>query len=365
MQAIHKRSTSVHHFVTFSPAVSDLSGREIRIVRHDGLFFSQPCRAAGRVSSRGEGRLHYSPSAHDPPPVMPPRLPLIGILLVIASAILFATKSIFIKLAYQETVDPVTLLTLRLMFSLPFFLAMAILASRSIQAITLHRRDWAIMFALGFAGYYLSSLLDFIGLQYISAGLERLVLFLYPTMTVLITAFVLKRPVSKMTWLAIAISYTGMAMVVWPDVHHPTDHLFLGMTLVFGSALAYACYLVGSGEIIQRIGANLFTGITLSISCLCCLAHFLLVHPLSALAVSPRVLTLGLTLAIVCTVLPATLLTNGIRRIGASKAALVGAVGPVATLYLGYSVLGETLVALQLAGAALVLAGVLMVGLSR
>lgn len=296
---------------------------------------------------------------------MPPRLPLIGILLVLASAILFATKSIFIKLAYQEAVDPVTLLTLRLVFSLPFFLVMAILASRPSDAVTLHGRDWATMFVLGFGGYYLSSLLDFMGLQYISAGLERLVLFLYPTMTVLITAFVLKRPVNKVTWLAITMSYAGMAMVVWPDVYHATDHLVLGMTLVFGSALAYACYLVGSGEIIQRIGANLFTGITLSISCLCCLVHFLLVNPLSALAVSPRVLALGLTLAIVCTVLPATLLTNGIRRIGASKAALIGAVGPVATLYLGYSVLGETLVGLQLAGTALVLAGVLVVSLSR
>lgn len=296
---------------------------------------------------------------------MSPHPALTGILLVLASAILFATKSIFIKLAYQEAVDPVTLLTLRLVFSLPFFLAMAFLASRNTHAVTLHRRDWLTMVLLGFGGYYLSSLLDFMGLQYISAGLERLVLFLYPTMTVLLTAFVLKRPVSRMTWAAIAVSYAGMAMVVWPDVHRASDGLFLGMSLVFGSALAYACYLVGSGEIIQRIGANLFTGITLSISCLCCLLHFLLVNPLSALAVSHRVLGLGLTLAIVCTVMPATLLTNGIRRIGASKAALIGAVGPVATLYLGYAVLGETLVALQLAGTTLVLAGVLMVSANR
>lgn len=296
---------------------------------------------------------------------MSPHPALTGILLVLASAILFATKSIFIKLAYQEAVDPVTLLTLRLVFSLPFFLAMAFLASRNTHAVTLHRRDWLTMVLLGFGGYYLSSLLDFMGLQYISAGLERLVLFLYPTMTVMLTAFVLKRPVSRMTWAAIAVSYAGMAMVVWPDVHRASDGLFLGMSLVFGSALAYACYLVGSGEIIQRIGANLFTGITLSISCLCCLLHFLLVNPLSALAVSHRVLGLGLTLAIVCTVMPATLLTNGIRRIGASKAALIGAVGPVATLYLGYAVLGETLVALQLAGTTLVLAGVLMVSANR
>lgn len=294
---------------------------------------------------------------------LPPAL--VGTLLVLASAILFATKSIFIKLAYQESVDPVTLLTLRMVFALPFFLVMGLMASRREGAQPLTRRDWGIMFLLGFAGYYMASLLDFMGLQYISAGLERLVLFLYPTMTVLITAFVLKRAVNRRTWLAIGVSYMGMALVVWPDVRHAGDHLALGMTLVFGGALAYACYLVGSGEIIQRLGANRFTGITLSISSLCCVLHFLLVNPLSTLYVSPRVLGLGLTLAIVCTVLPATMLTNGIRRIGASRAALVGAIGPVATLYLGYAVLGETLVGTQMAGTVLVLAGVLMVSLNK
>jgi drug/metabolite transporter (DMT)-like permease len=298
-------------------------------------------------------------------PIMSSRPALVGILLVLASAILFATKSIFIKLAYQESVDPITLLTLRLVFALPFFMAMGLLTSHQSNAPALHRRDWAVMFLLGFAGYYLSSLLDFMGLQYISAGLERLVLFLYPTITVLMTAFVLKRPVSRMTWLAIGVSYAGMALVVWPDIHHGGEHLALGMMLVFGSALTYASYLVGSGEIIQRIGANRFTGITLSISSLCCAVHFLLANPLSQLMVSPRVLGLGIILAIVCTVMPATLLTNGIKRIGASKAALIGAVGPVATLYLGYSVLGETMVTLQIAGTALVLAGVLMVSLNK
>ncbi len=294
---------------------------------------------------------------------MTARPALAGILLVLASAVLFATKSIFIKLAYQETVDPVTLLTLRMVFSLPFFLAMGLLASRGHEQTPLTRRDWLQLFALGAGGYYLASLLDFLGLQYISAGLERLVLFLYPTMTVLMTAWLLRRPVSRPTWIAIGVSYAGMTLVVWPDLAHQGSHLLLGMSLVFASAVAYAAYLVGSGELIARIGANRFTGIALSISCLCCVVHFLLVNPLTALLVSPRVLALGITLAIVCTVLPATLLTNGIRRIGASRAALIGAVGPVATLWLGYAVLGETLVWLQLAGTALVLTGVLLVSL--
>lgn len=290
---------------------------------------------------------------------------LTGILLVLISAVLFSTKSIFIKLAYQEDVLALTLLTLRMLSALPFFLFMTYLAERQENRPALHSKDWLALFLLGFGGYYLASLLDFWGLEYISAGLERLVLFLYPTITVVISAFWLKQKISRLTWLAIAISYVGMAFVVWDDVQHPSSNLALGMLLVFGSAVSYAVYLVGSGEMIPRIGANRFTGIVLSISSLCCVLHFFIAAPAGALDVSPRIWTLGIILGVVCTVMPATLLTNGIRRIGASKAALIGAVGPVATLYLGYVVLGETFGWLQAFGTLLILSGVVMVSRAR
>lgn len=297
---------------------------------------------------------------------MTPRSPLAGIVLVLASAVLFSTKSIFIKLGYREHVDPVTLLTLRMVLSLPFFVAMGLWASRGEARAALTRRDWAALAALGVGGYYLAALLDFLGLQYISAGLERLVLFLYPTFTVLLTAAWLKRPVDGRTWLAIAVSYVGMALVVWPDLHHSSRDLFLGMALVLGSSLTYALYLVGSGEMIPRLGANRFTGIALSIACLVAGLQFGLTRPAAELgALSPRAWGLGLILAVVCTVLPATLLTNGMRHIGATRAALVGAVGPVATLWLGYVVLGETLAWIQAAGTVFVLGGVLMVSTRR
>jgi drug/metabolite transporter (DMT)-like permease len=296
---------------------------------------------------------------------MSTRSTLTGILLVLASAVLFSTKSIFIKLGYRESVDPITLLTLRMVLSLPFFLAMWLWAGRNKATSPLSRKDWLGLALLGIGGYYLAALLDFLGLQYISAGLERLVLFLYPTFTVLITAVWLKRPVTGRTWLAIAVSYLGMALVVWPDLHHPSSQLGLGMTLVLGSSLTYAIYLVGSGEMIQRLGATRFTGIALTIACLAGALHFLVVSPLASLQLAPSVWLLGLTLAVVCTVLPATLLTNGIRHIGATQAALIGAVGPVATLYLGYTVLGETLGWLQGMGTVFVLGGVLMVSLQR
>ncbi|MDF3031197.1 MAG: Integral rane protein [Moraxellaceae bacterium] len=288
-----------------------------------------------------------------------------GVLLVLASAVLFSTKSIFIKLGYREAVDPVILLTLRMVLALPFFLAMGLWARHRERGTPLTAKDWIALALLGIGGYYLAALLDFLGLQYISAGLERLTLFLYPTITVLITAFWLRRPVRGRTWMAIAVSYVGMALVVWPDLHSSSSRLGLGITLVFGSAVAYAIYLVGSGEMIQRIGANRFTSIALSIASLTCAIHFLIAHPVSALVVSPKVAMLGLTLAVACTVLPATLLTNGIRHIGATQAALIGAVGPVATLYLGYIVLGEKLDWAQAMGTALVLGGVLMVSLNR
>lgn len=297
---------------------------------------------------------------------MTPRSTLAGILLVLASAVLFSTKSIFIKLGYRDAVDPVTLLALRMVLSLPFFLAMGWWASRDEARAPLTRHDWLRLAALGVGGYYLAALLDFLGLQYISAGLERLVLFLYPTFTVLITAVWLKRPVTGRTWAAIAVSYVGMALVVWPDLHHSSARLALGMALVLGSSLTYALYLVGSGEMIPRLGANRFTGIALSIACVAGALQFLASHPLAGLAsLGARTWGLGLILAVVCTVLPATLLTNGMRHIGATRAALIGAVGPVATLYLGYAVLGETLGWLQAAGTAFVLGGVLMVSLKR
>ncbi|HET8730263.1 MAG TPA: DMT family transporter [Moraxellaceae bacterium] len=297
---------------------------------------------------------------------MSPRPTLKGVLLVLASAVLFSTKSIFIKLGYREAVDPVTLLTLRMVLALPFFLFMGWWASRNETRVTLTARDWGILAALGVGGYYLAALLDFLGLQYISAGLERLVLFLYPTFTVLMTALWLKRPVSRRTWSAIAVSYLGMGLVVWPDLQHSSRDLGLGMALVLGSSLTYALYLVGSGEMIPRLGANRFTGIALSVACTAGGLQFLSSHSLSALGgLSAHAWGLGVILAVVCTVLPATLLTNGMRHIGAPRAALIGAVGPVATLYLGYVVLGETLGWIQAAGTAFVLGGVLMVSRQR
>jgi len=288
-----------------------------------------------------------------------------GIALVLASAVLFSAKSVLVKLAYQSHVDAVSLLTLRMVFALPFFLVMAWLASRGSRQATLHRRDWLALVLLGVGGYYFASLFDFLGLKYISASLERLILFLYPTITVFLSAVFLRKPIRPLTWLAVLVSYAGMATVFLGEPLGHSEHLLWGSLLVFASALAYASYLVGSGEIMQRIGANRCTGIVLSIACLCSLVHFLVANRIDSLLVSPRVYGIGLALAVFCTVLPATLLSNGIRRIGASPAALIGGVGPVSTIYLGYLFLGESITPQQGVGALLVLAGVLIISLNK
>lgn len=296
---------------------------------------------------------------------MSARRRFIGIALVLVSAVLFSAKSVLVKLAYEEHVDAIALLTLRMLFALPFFLGMAWFSSRRESMQPLTRRDWGHLLLLGIAGYYLASLLDFLGLLYISASLERLILFLYPTITVFLSALFLKKPISRTTWLAVIVSYLGMAVVFGGEAGLTGPHLLLGALLVFGSAISYAGYLVGSGEIIQRVGATRFTGIALSISCVCCIIHFLLANPMDSLLVSPRVYGLGLAIAFFCTVLPATLLTNGIKRIGASQSALIGAVGPVSTIYLGYLFLGETISLGQSLGALLVLSGVLIISLNK
>lgn len=286
--------------------------------------------------------------------------PSAGAFLVIAAAAAFSTKSILIKLAYRHGVDAVTLLALRMGFALPFFLAMAWIGRNQVQPL-LRRDGWALL-GLGLIGYYLASLLDFLGLIYISAALERLILFLYPTMVLLISAWLFRRPVKPREWAALALSYGGIALVVLPEGFGHQPDLWLGVGLVFGSALAYAIYLVGGGRLIARVGSTRFTAYAMTVSCVAVLAQWTLTRPLSSLQQPWPVYGYGLTMALVATVLPAILLTEGIRRIGASRAALLGAIGPVSTIALGYCFLGENLNLLQILGSSLVVLGVLQVG---
>jgi drug/metabolite transporter (DMT)-like permease len=214
---------------------------------------------------------------------------------------------------------------------------------------------------LGFLGYYLASFLDFLGLQYISAGLGRLMLFLYPTITVLLSALFLGKYVSRRDVAALVISYAGLALVLSQGFAGENRNLMLGALLVFGSALCYAVYLVSSSQVVARIGSVRFTAYATSVASLLCILQFLLLRPLSALQLPPQVYGLAMAMAVGCTVLPVFVTSEALRRIGANKVAVIGAAGPVTTIFLGWLGLEENMTMLQVAGAALVLAGVLLV----
>jgi drug/metabolite transporter (DMT)-like permease len=316
-----------------------------------------------------------SPARVRPPVAKAPALPglrqrLLGFGLVFVAAVAFSIKAILAKLAYRYSVDAVTVVTLRMLFSLPFFAGMAVYAARQAPA-PLARRDWAGLLALGLLGYYLSSLLDFMGLQYITASLERLTLFMYPTLVLLMSAVFFKTPIRGRDALCLGLSYLGILLVFQQDLGTPQKHFWLGTAFVCGSACCYAFYLLGSGRLIPRLGTLRFTATAMTVSGFAMLLHYAIVHPgvwssPAMLLAYPRpVLLLCLTMALVSTVLPAFCLSAGIRNIGASQASMISAVGPVLTIYLGYLWLGETVSLIQGAGTALVLAGVLLITLKK
>lgn len=288
---------------------------------------------------------------------------MFGVMFALFSAIGFSAKAIFVKLAYVEPIDAVTLLALRMAFSVPFFV-FAMFHGQA-QAAPMTRRDWLAVLLLGLVGYYLASYLDFLGLQHISAGLERLILFLYPTMVVLISVLVFSERIGRTVMLALLLSYAGIALVFVHDFGMNSEGLLLGGSLVFASALAYAIYLVGAGHTIARIGAMRFTAYAMTVACLACIAQFLFTHPLGELQQSTRVYALSIAMAMFSTVLPAFALAAAMRRIGSMHTSMIGALGPVATIYLAYVFLGEQLSLIQFMGSILVLIGVMMISLRQ
>ena len=280
-----------------------------------------------------------------------------GLAFALIGSIAFSGKAIIVKLAYRHGTDAVTLLMLRMLFALPLFLALAWWSGRGRPALS--RRDWGAVFGLGFSGYYLASFLDFLGLAYISASLERLILYLNPTLVLLLGVLLHGRKVSARQLLALAVSYGGVLLVFGHELNDLGPNVGLGTLLVFGSALSYAVYLVQSGQEVQRLGSLRLTGLATTVACLLCIGQFLLLRPLeSVLAVPAPVLWLSLLNATACTFAPVILVMMGIERLGATLAAQTGLVGPMSTILMGIFILGEPMTPWILGGTALVLAGV-------
>ncbi|NBX54188.1 MAG: DMT family transporter [Betaproteobacteria bacterium] len=286
-----------------------------------------------------------------------------GLMLALIGAIAFSGKAIIVKLAYRHGVDAVTLIMYRMVMAFPFFVLLAWWASRQdhARANPLTRRDVGSIFALGFIGYYFSSYLDFLGLQYISASLERLILYLNPTMVLLMGWVFYRRRITRWRALAMAVSYSGVVLVFGHELTLGGQDAVWGSSLVLASALSYAIYLVMSGQMVQRIGAMRLVGLASGVASVCCWVQFLWLRPLSAMRVPTEVLWLSLVNATLCTVVPLVLVMMAIERIGAALTSQAGMIGPMATIALGVWLLDEPFNAWTGMGTLLVLGGIYMV----
>jgi len=286
-----------------------------------------------------------------------------GLALAAAGSVAFSGKAIIAKLAYRHGVDAITLVMYRMLFALPLFLAIAWWAGRGKPALT--RRDWGVVLGLGFSGYYLASTLDFAGLQYISASLERLILYLNPTIVLFLGVVLFRQRVSWRQLAALAVSYAGVLLVFGHEVTLSGPQTALGAALVFGSAVSYAIYLVASGAEVRRLGAMRLTGLASCVACVLCIAQFAVLRPLSAAEVAPAVLWLSVLNATVCTVAPVLMVMMAIERIGPTLTAQTGMIGPLSTILMGVVLLDEPFNGWIVAGTALVLAGITLLARAR
>ena len=287
-----------------------------------------------------------------------------GLMLAAAGSIAFSGKAIIVKLAYRHGVDAVTLIMYRMLFALPLFLALVWWTSRprgGQRPVPLTRRDWGGVLGLGVTGYYLASFLDFWGLEYISASLERLILYLNPTLVLVLGWIVYRRRISARQALAMAVSYAGVLLVFGHEVGQQGPDAALGAALVFGSAVSYAIYLLYSGEMVKRLGSLRLVGLATSVACVLCLLQFVLLRPLSAAVVAPEVIGLSVLNALLCTFAPVLMVMMAIERIGSGLTAQTGMIGPMSTIVMGVVILGEPFNGWIIAGTVLVLAGVFLV----
>jgi len=285
----------------------------------------------------------------------------LGLAMGMLGAIGFSGKAIIVKLAYRHGVDTVTLLMLRMLLALPFFMAMVWWTQhrKGSVPVRLSVREWLGVVWLGFCGYYLASFLDFAGLQYVSASLERLILYLYPTLVLLLGIALYGQRASRHQWMGMAVSYAGVVAVFAHEVRLTGADAGLGAALVFGSAVSYALYLSYSGELVRRLGALRLVGLASCVACLLCVGQFALLRPVSVVAeLGAEVWCLSVLNASLCTVLPVVLVMLSIERIGSALASQVGMVGPMSTLVMAALVLDEPLSPWLLIGTALVMSGV-------
>lgn len=320
------------------------------------------CRLASPVSVPHPPRPNCVPvpasqkSLSPSPSVDVPAAQRFGLATAAIGAVLFSAKAIVAKLMYRYNVDAVMVITLRMLFAVPLFMVIGWWQARKLSPLSWADRGRVVF--LGFIGYYLSSFLDFLGLQYITAGLERLILFLTPSFVLLTTALVFRRQVHARQWISLLLAYAGIVLVFAHDLDVSGSQVWLGGALVLASAMSYGVYLILSGELVKRVGSLRLVAYAMCVSTLCCVIQYLVLgRPVAELAQPAPVLWLSVVNAVLCTVLPVSLTMIAVARIGAPMASQAGMIGPVSTLALAFWLLGEPISGVQLIGSALVLSG--------
>ena len=288
-----------------------------------------------------------------------------GILIGVLGIVLFSSKAVMVKLAYQYQVDALSLLLLRMLFSFPFYVVIAIIYSRKENSVVLVKNDYAWVLVFGVVGYYLSSYFDFIGLQYIKASLERIILFLYPTIIIVLNKLFLKKPITPTQALAIFLTYIGIFITFFGEVVISGNDTYLGGFFILLCAIAYAIYLVGSGWLIPKFGVVKFTSYVMIVSCVCVFIHFGLFSNINIFSLQKEVYVLGFLIAIFATVIPSFLVSESISRINSSNFAIIAGFGPISTIILAGIFLNEVLTLLQLFGALVVIFGILLVSIKK
>ena len=289
-----------------------------------------------------------------------------GVLIALAGAICFSTKAIVVKLAYRDTsIDADSLLALRMIFSLPFFIISAYVSSSRDSNVKFTTRQWIQIALLGCLGYYISSLLDFLGLQFVTAGIERLILFIYPTIVLLMSAAFFKEKIKPIQWLALFMTYAGLSLAYFGELDFNSSKnpdFLLGSAFIFICAITYATYIVGSGRLIPLVGAAKFNSYAMSFASLGVLIHFFVTSKTPLFNLQQSVYLYSIVMAILSTVIPSYLVAESIKRIGSDNTAIIGSVGPISTILMAYFILQEPVFLFQLIGTALILSGVFLIG---
>ncbi|PWH81510.1 EamA family transporter [Algibacter marinivivus] len=288
-----------------------------------------------------------------------------GILIGVLGIVLFSSKAVMVKLAYNYKVDAISILLLRMLFSFPFYIVIAFIYRNQESVDKPNSKDYLWLLFFGFVGYYLASYFDFVGLIYIKASLERIILFLYPTIVLILNRLFLKQPITKNQAFAIGLTYLGIVIAFSNEVTISGKDTYLGGFFILLSAITYASYLVGSGWLIPKFGIMKFTAYAMIISCICVFIHYSMISKVNLFSFSWEVYTLGFLIAVFATVIPSFLVSASIKMISSSNFAIVAGIGPISTIILAAIFLNERLTLLQLFGALVVILGILLVSLKK